>query len=261
VADDAELTIEAAKSDELSAVLTLLDEAAAWLKGRGIDQWPASFSGDATWRTDRIRSYIEHGLTYLARDRSGRPVGTFTLTSAADPQFAHGWPDGPGNAGYLFRMAVSRDTSGKDLGGRLLDWATMEVGRWGKRWLRIDVHRLNPELHEYYRRHGFTKVAEVTAPDLTVPGRTRGSGTLMQREVPKEERVTDGNYDQNGVAAIWVEASNYIRGMQLDNPPQSPTAWNDALEQAARALDRIASEVKQANGMYYRTLTGTTDGE
>ena len=83
----------------------------------------------------------------------------------------------------------------------------------------------------------------------------------MQREVPKEERVADGNYDPNGVAAIWVEASNYVRGMQLDNPPQSPTAWNDALEQAARALDRIASEVKQANGMYYRTLTGTTDGE
>lgn len=257
MADDMEVTIEVAKADELSAVLALLDEAAAWLKSRDIDQWPASFSGDATWRTDRIRSYIEHGLTYLARDQSGRAVGTFTLTPAADPQFAHGWPDGPDNAGYLFRMAVSRSAAGHDLGGQLLDWATREVGRWGKRWLRIDVHRLNPQLQEYYRRHGFTKVAEVTAPDLTVPGRTRGSGTLMQREVPKGERVADNLYDPRGVAATWIEASNYVRGMQLDAPPKSPTAWNDALEQAARALERIASEVKQANGMYYRTLTGS----
>jgi hypothetical protein len=83
----------------------------------------------------------------------------------------------------------------------------------------------------------------------------------MQREVLEEERVSDNIYDPNGAAAIWVEASNYVRGMQLKDPPQSPTAWNDALEQAARSLDRIASEVKQANGMYYRTLTGTTDDE
>lgn len=259
--DDMEVTVEAARPDEISAVVALLDEAAAWLKDRGIDQWPASFSGDATWRTDRIRSYIEHGLTYLARDRSGQPVGTFTLTPAADPQFAHGWPNGPENSGYLFRMAVSRRASGRDLGGKLLDWAAREVARWGKKWLRIDVHRLNPDLQEYYRQHGFTKVAEVTAPDLTIPGRTRGSGTLMQREVLEEERVSGKIYDPNGAAATWVEASNYVRGMQLGDPPQSATAWNDALEQAARALDRIASEVKQANGMYYRTLTGTTDEE
>lgn len=259
--DDTEVTIEVARPDDLSSVLALLDEAAAWLKSREIDQWPASFSGDATWRTDRIRSYIEHGLTYLARNQAGEAVGTFTLTPAADPQFAHGWPEGPDNAGYLFRMAVARSASGHDLGGQLLNWAAREIGRWGKRWLRIDVHRLNPDLHEYYRLHGFTKVAEVTAPDLTVPGRTRGSGTLMQREVPKEERVASSIYDPNGVAAIWVEASNHIRSMQLDDPPQSPTAWNDALEQAARALDRIASEVKQANGMYYRTLTGNTNDQ
>lgn len=257
--DSPGVTIEPASPDDLPTVFSLLDEAAAWLQDRHIDQWPESFSGDATWRTDRIRSYVNHGLTYLARDESGRAVGTFTLSPAADPQFAHGWPDGPENAGYLFRMAVSRTAAGQGLGAYILDWAESEIGRWGKRWLRIDVHRHNADLQEYYRRHGFTKVAEVTAPDLTVPGRTRGSGTLMQREVQKGEAVTQGGYDPNGLAAIWVEASNYIRSMQLDEPPRSDTAWNDALEQAARSLDRIASEVKQASGMYYRPMTGELD--
>ncbi|MGH3889401.1 MAG: GNAT family N-acetyltransferase [Pseudonocardiaceae bacterium] len=84
---------------------------------------------------------------------------------------------------YIFRMAVARRAAGHDI-GKLLDWAAAEVARWGHPWLRLDVHRQNKELREYYERHGFIKVAEVTAPDLSVPGRTRGSGTLMQRPTP-----------------------------------------------------------------------------
>ena len=58
---------------------------------------------------------------------------------------------------------------------------------------------------------------------------------------------------------MWLEASAYVRGMQLEEPPKSASAWNDALEQAARALERHASETKQANGMYYRVMDGKSD--
>lgn len=94
-----DIFIEAARPDELPIVLSLLDDAAGWLRERGIDQWPESFSRDTTWRIDRLRFYIEQGLTYLARDESG-PAATFTLSRAADPQFAHGWSDGSGSGGY-----------------------------------------------------------------------------------------------------------------------------------------------------------------
>ncbi|MGH8918309.1 MAG: GNAT family N-acetyltransferase [Actinomycetes bacterium] len=183
----ADISIKPALPDELPIVLALLDDAAAWLQERGIDQWPGSFSRDTTWRIERLQAYLEDGLTYLASDESG-PSATFTLSRAADPQFAHGWPDGPGSGGYIFRMAVARRAAGHDIGGKLLDWAAAEVTRWGRPWLRLDIHRKNKTLREYYERHGFTTVAEVTAPDLTVPGRTRGSGTLMQRPALHRDR-------------------------------------------------------------------------
>ncbi|WP_143230362.1 GNAT family N-acetyltransferase [Actinosynnema sp. ALI-1.44] len=254
------VSISRALPEDLDTVLDILDDAAKWLQERGIEQWPSSFSQDATWRTQRIRSYIEHGLTYLVRlgEASG-PVATFTLSKAADPQFAHGWPDGPESGGYIFRIAVLRHAAGQDLGGVILDWAADEVARWGKLWLRIDVHRRNPRLHQYYERHGFQKVAEVTAPDLSVPGRTRGSGTLMQRPTRltgKGSAMNVSSYDPDGTAALWLEASNLVASMKLENPPISDDAWNVALDQAARMLERHALEIKQANGMYFRTLSG-----
>jgi GNAT superfamily N-acetyltransferase len=252
-----QVTIEVAQPSELGEVVKILDDAAAWLREQGIEQWPDSFSEDATWRMDRIRSYVECGLTYLVRDSSGRAVATFTLSSAADPQFAHGWPDSPDLGGYVFRMAVLRSAAGSDLGSVMLDFAAAEVARWGKPWLRVDVHRHNRKLQAYYERRGFVRVGEVTAPDLSVPGRTRGSGTLMQRPTTEGNlTMTTANYDPDGTAAIWLEASNVVRKLKLSDPPADENAWNTALDQAARVLERHALEIKQANGMYYRALTG-----
>ncbi|GGM83374.1 hypothetical protein GCM10012275_62500 [Longimycelium tulufanense] len=250
-----DFSIEKASPEELPVVLEILDDAAEWLQGRGIDQWPASFSDDATWRIERIRSYIEFGLTYLVRGKSGKSVATFTLSRAADPQFMHGWPDGPDSGGYIFRMAVRRSAAGNDIGGVILDWAAREVARWGRAWLRIDVHRHNKQLQSYYERHGFTRVNEVTAPDSSVPGRTRGSGTLMQRATGGDAMATH-DWDSDGAAALWLEASNVVRNLQLENPPVDENSWNAALEQASRVLERHALEIKQSNGMYYRPLTG-----
>jgi GNAT superfamily N-acetyltransferase len=254
-----ELSIEQARPGDLPVVLDILDDAAAWLRDQSIDQWPDSFSRDSTWRIDRIRSYIEHGCTYLAKTGDGEAIATFTLSRAADPQFAYGWPGGPGRAGYIFRMAVRRTASGNGVGAAILDWAAGEVARWGRLWLRLDVHRYNKDLQRYYEGLGFVKVAEVTAPDLSEPGRTRGSGALMQRPTGIEETDMDKEkWDPDGTAAVWLEAANLVAAMRLERPPVSEDAWNAALEQAARQLERHALEIKQENGMYYRALRGQT---
>jgi GNAT superfamily N-acetyltransferase len=257
-----ELVIQPAKPNELPSVLGVLDDAATWLRKRGIDQWPKSFSMDSTWRIDRIRSYVEHGCTYLVRDPSGEVIATFTLSRGADPQFAHGWPGGPDRGGYLFRMAVRRGAGGNGTGAAILDWASREVARWGRPWLRIDVHRYNSDLQRYYERLGFVKVAEVTAPDLSTPGRTRGSGALMQRPTGvKESEMDKERWDPEGTAAVWLEAANLVFDMRLEKPPASEDAWNAALEQAARTLERHALEIKQENGMYYRALRGQANAD
>lgn len=249
-----ELSIAPAHEDDLPEILSILDDAAAWLRQRGIEQWPASFGQDATWRIDRIRAYVRQGYTYLVKDRSGTPVATFTLTPGADPEYAHGWPDGPDTGGYLFRMAVRRSAAGQRIGARIVDWASREVGRWGRKWLRVDVHRRNPELQAYYQNLGFCKVAEIASPDPSTPGRIRGSGALMQRLVDLGEEGMADRYDPQGTAAALIEAANTIMQLCTDSPPPVEDPWNTALQQAARMLETEAIRIKQSRGMYHRSM-------
>lgn len=179
------LEFRQAKDADLPAVLAMLDEAAAWLDDKGIRQWPAKFSDVNDWRRARIESYISAGHTWMA-SINDRVAATFTL-GEADPDYAHGWPDGPETGLYIFRMAVTRSWSGCDLGGRILDWASVRAAEHGRQWLRLDCHRENPGIQAYYEHRGFSRVATLisTITDGPQPGEgqpyTRGSGALYQR--------------------------------------------------------------------------------
>jgi GNAT superfamily N-acetyltransferase len=181
------IAIEQAKPDELPTVLALLDEAATWLREQGIEQWPERFSGLENWRTERLRKYAADGEIYLLRDR-GEPVATMTFTLNADPDYVHGWPDGPDAGAYVHRMAVRRSNAGHDLGTVMLDWAGAQTAAGGRPWLRLDCSRTNHKLRAYYENRGFRCVAEIIA-DIDPAGTThpsgdtyrRGSGALYQR--------------------------------------------------------------------------------
>lgn len=191
------LNIAPAGLDDLSTVLGVLDEAAAWLRKQGIEQWPARFSGAEDWRETRIRSYVDAGQTWLVRD-GDQVLATFT-TGGADPHYAHGWPDGPDTGLYVYRMAVRRAAAGRGLGERILDWCSTRAAGDGYRWLRLDCHRHNRRLQRYYEARGFERVGTVvhTIPD-GADGKpyVRGSGALYQRpavaddDTPTERQVT-----------------------------------------------------------------------
>ena len=162
-----------ASAEDLPVVFALLNDAAEWLVSRGIDQWPARFERDNEWRAQRIEKYVADGYVYIASDDSGY-VATITLSPHADPDFEDGWPDGPGNALYVYRMATMRRAAGRKLGEGLLAWASDRAARSDRCWLRLDVHRHNHELQRYYERLGFARVGTVIRPP-------RGSGALYQR--------------------------------------------------------------------------------
>jgi hypothetical protein len=61
-------------------------------------------------------------------------------------------------------------------------------------------------------------------------------------------------YDPHSEAAIWQEASAIVASLKTDAQPQDPNAWNTALDQASRLLERRAIEIRQRNGMYHRQL-------
>lgn len=161
-----------ATTQDLPTVFGVLNDAALWLDERGIRQWPTYFDRRG-WRGERIGGYVDAGWVWIASDPRGA-IAVITLSPEADPDFAHGWPDGPDDALYIYRMATVRRARGNDIGARLVTWASDRAAHDGHRWLRLDCFRTNTQLHAYYERLGFRRVG-------TVEHATRGSGALFQR--------------------------------------------------------------------------------
>jgi RimJ/RimL family protein N-acetyltransferase len=149
-----DLDLRCAGPAELEHVRSVLEEASAWLRSRGIDQWPVR------WPDEWIVPGVEAGTTWLAR-RDRDVVGTITL-QWDDPVF---WGDQPAVAGYVHRLAVRRVAAGA--GTALLAWAEHEVVRAGRELLRLDCWTGNDRLRAYYEAAGFTYVGDTVEETWT----------------------------------------------------------------------------------------------
>ena len=143
------MRVESASPEELDEVVAVLSEAAAWLRARGIEQWPDPYP--AAW----VQASIERGETYLARQGDAL-VGTITLRWE-DPAF---WGEQPPVAGYVHGIAVRRAFAGA--GPELLEWADGQVGAAARELLRLDCRSDNFRLRRYYEEQGFVHRGDAT---------------------------------------------------------------------------------------------------
>jgi RimJ/RimL family protein N-acetyltransferase len=163
-----------AAQDDLEDVLCVLSDAARWLISRGIDnQWPPVFE-ETDHRADKLRAEAAKGNVKIVY-WDHHPLATVTLTDWADPDFAQGWPDGPGEALYVMRLATTQlaRNLGLQLGHELLDHARFVAGTRGLPKIRLDCSKANVGLHDYYVSEGFERVGTVHAPG-------RRSGALFE---------------------------------------------------------------------------------
>jgi GNAT superfamily N-acetyltransferase len=143
-----------ARPDEVDVVLDVLANAAAWLRRRGVPQWPDRFERD--W----VMPAIERGETWLA-ELDAQIVGSLVV-QWDDPLF---WAGYPSDSGYLHRLAVRRH--GDALGARLLLWAERHAAAEGKQHLRLDCVASNQSLRAYYERAGYEHLGDVTVDEFT----------------------------------------------------------------------------------------------
>jgi ribosomal protein S18 acetylase RimI-like enzyme len=145
-----QLVFRQARVDEVETVLSVLNDRAAWLRQRGVAQWPAAF------RPDWVTPDLLGGTTWLAT-LDGNAVGTMAL-NWVDPL----WPD-DGVACYVHRLAARRCALG--LGAKLLDHATGLVAARGRQALRLDCVADNDALRRHYRSLGFQHRGDVELPE------------------------------------------------------------------------------------------------
>jgi GNAT superfamily N-acetyltransferase len=146
--------VRRARPDEIEVVLAVLADAAAWLRTRGVEQWPDRF--DRGW----VMPAIERGETWLAE--IDREVAGTLVVQWDDPIF---WAGFPNDAGYLHRLVALRHGTG--LGAQLLRWAVEHAACAGKTFLRLDCVASNARLRAYYERGGYEHVGDVTLGSYT----------------------------------------------------------------------------------------------
>jgi ribosomal protein S18 acetylase RimI-like enzyme len=173
VSEFGKVTLSPACKADFPRVLTVLEDAAAWLASRAIDQWrPGGFD-----RCEILQS-IDRRELHLAQV-DGRDVATIIL-QWSDPMF---WPpEGHDQAGYVHKLAVRRASAGRGLGEELLDWAAARSAERGKRFLRLDCQGTNPGLCAYYEKLGFTRRGQKMVRTWQV--------ALYEREVSPVARVS-----------------------------------------------------------------------
>jgi GNAT superfamily N-acetyltransferase len=201
------LEVWRAGREDVDEIVDVLSEAARWLLGRGIRQWPDPFP------RERVAALVERGDFYLAR-LDGTAVATLALLWS-DPTF---WGERQADAGYVHALAVRRAWAGRGLGARLLVWADARVAAAGREYLRLDCLAGNAELRRYYERLGFEPRGEVAVDDFTSALYERRCGSTppaasvgdaaeplrcVERSAPKRpDPVTDtrdfGDYARSG---------------------------------------------------------------
>jgi GNAT superfamily N-acetyltransferase len=140
------IEVRQAESEDAAVVLSILTEAAEWLRGRGIPLWhETELVPKDIWR------HAGEGRYFVALcDGEAAGVFRFELT---DPEF---WPDATeDDSGFVHRLAVRRGYAGGRVSAAMLDWAARRVREFGRRYLRLDCDAARPRLRAIYEEYGF----------------------------------------------------------------------------------------------------------
>jgi len=167
------LTIRAATTKDLPAIIDLRAEAEHWLREQGIRQWTPDYDDYAR---EVLRDWVHSGAAWVVEDKNV-VVATVSLNGTADMDF-WGWlpEEQRADALYLGKMIVSRSRAGQGIGDAVLNWASERAQAAGVRWLRIDVRRDNMELQNYYLARLFNHLRTFKPAQ-----RRTESGALFQR--------------------------------------------------------------------------------
>lgn len=172
-------SIQLAKSEDLNAMLTIMDRANQYaLEKGGEPQWTMKHS------RDRLRMDLNQDNCYVMRDRHGRINATMALTE----EDLYCWEEeGKDQKALYFHKLMKDPGNAPANAGRIfISFAAHEALRRGKIWLRCDAKLSVKKIVAYYENLGFIKKRFIRYP-------VTGNKAVLLEASPKEilRRVSD----------------------------------------------------------------------
>ena len=139
-------------TEDTNQVMEVIEQAKAYLKSSGIDQWQNDYPNE-----DIIREDISNGYGYVLEDE-GKIVGTVALSFDGEPWYDDIY-DGKWmtNEDFLVihRLAVSDDVRGKDAASEIMRQALQMCDLNDVCSIKIDTHKDNIIMQKFIKKNGF----------------------------------------------------------------------------------------------------------
>lgn len=147
------IIVRQAVANDTKELAIMLTEA-AYYKAQAHDDhaWKDIEANSYEFGEDEIAQYIDRGNAYVI-EYQNHIVGTLALLWE-DTEY---WGERPPDAGYIHRLALRNSHRGQNLGTEILDWATQEVLKNNRSYLRLDCSPDNLRLCNYYESLGFVR--------------------------------------------------------------------------------------------------------
>ncbi|MGR6918888.1 GNAT family N-acetyltransferase [[Actinomadura] parvosata] len=164
---DQHLTLRPATTQDVPALLALMDSILTWLVAQGRpQQWGTVPFSRMPGFPELFASWVSQGAITTAQ-RDGTCVGLLALAQAPPPHIP---PELiPADALFIHTVMSARGASGRGVGQALLHEAERQARACGAPALGLDHWAGSRELDRIYDKHGFTKTGEY---ENTEDGRT-----------------------------------------------------------------------------------------
>lgn len=143
-------------------VFAMIEDAQAYLKSQGVDQWQNGYPNPITLAGDTLA-----GIGYCL-DQAGQVVAYAAISFEPEPTYAqlHGgaWlQEVP--YGVIHRTVVKDSEKGKGLAGLFLEEVAQLARARGVTDLRVDTHAQNKSMRRMLEKNGFTLVGTIYLAD------------------------------------------------------------------------------------------------
>lgn len=151
------IEIRKAAEADISRIIEVIEEAQAFLKSQGHDQWQNGYPNEKSFRAD-IQN--ENAYVFL---KNGRLCGVLTLTVGIEPAYEEVrdiWQNGESYAA-IHRMAVAKEERGSGIAHEMIEFAKEKSREKGAKSLRIDTHRGNIPMQRLLKKENFSYAGEI----------------------------------------------------------------------------------------------------